>query len=97
MLKASHVRRFTVIIINKCFSLRHNFHIRRELHKGDFVRIKMCQFPMATINRLKFTADWFEALRSGFMFNQRPRQTSFDRKLINDDDDDSDGGYGDVI
>ena len=52
---------------------------------------------MATINRLKFTADWFEALRSGFMFNQRPRQTSFDRKLINDDDDDSDGGYGDVI
>ena len=63
---------------------------------------------MATINRLKFTADWFEALRSGFMFNQRPRQTSFDRKLISDDDDDdddsdddddddSDGGDGDVI
>ena len=52
---------------------------RRELHKGDLVRIKMCQFPMATINRLEFTADWFESLRSGFKFNQRPRQSNLDK------------------
>ena len=57
---------------------------RRELQKGDFVRIKMCQFPMVTINRLKFTADWFEALRSGFMFNQRPRQGSSNMDTNND-------------
>ena len=47
---------------------------RQELFKGDSVRIKMCPYPMPTVNRLDFTADWFEALRSGFMFNQRPKQ-----------------------
>lgn len=47
---------------------------RQEISKGDSVRIKMCPNPMPTINRFGFTADWFEALRLGFMFNQRPRQ-----------------------
>ena len=64
----------THILLNR---ISFDGQFRRELHKGDFVRIKMCRFPMATINRLKFTADWFDALRSGFMFNQRPRQRHF--------------------
>lgn len=47
---------------------------RQELTKGDRLEVKMSSFPMPTINKLNFTADWFQALRSAFMFNVRPRQ-----------------------
>lgn len=47
---------------------------RKELQKGDRLEVKMSPYPMPTINRLNFTADWFDALRSGFQFNQRARQ-----------------------
>lgn len=44
---------------------------RQELQKGDTLEVKMSRFPMPTVNRRNFTGDWFSALRSGFMFNQR--------------------------
>ena len=44
---------------------------RQELQKGDSLEVKMSRFPMPTVNRQNFTGDWFSALRSGFMFNQR--------------------------
>ena len=53
---------------------------RQELFKGDKLEVKMSSYPMPTINRVNFTADWFESLRSAFMFNVRPRQKSFGRQ-----------------
>ncbi len=47
---------------------------RQELFKGDRLEIKLSPYPMPTINRRTFTGDWFDSLRSGFMFNSRPRQ-----------------------
>lgn len=47
---------------------------RQELEKGDRLEVKVSRFPMPTINRANFTGDWFDALRSAFSFNQRPRQ-----------------------
>jgi len=47
---------------------------RQELEKGDRIEIKLSPYPMPTVNRRTFTGDWFDALRSGFMFNSRPRQ-----------------------
>jgi len=47
---------------------------RQELHRGDRLEIKMSRYPMPTVNRMNFTGDWFESLRSSFMFNLRPRQ-----------------------
>jgi NAD+ kinase len=49
---------------------------RQELQKGDCLRVQQSLFPMPTINRANYTIDWFDALRSGFMFNERPRQSS---------------------
>jgi NAD+ kinase len=48
---------------------------RQELQKGDMLRIQLCLYPMPTFQRADFTTDWFDALRSGFMFNERPRQS----------------------
>ena len=47
---------------------------RQELLKGDRLEIKLSPYPMPTVNRQTFTGDWFDSLRSGFMFNSRPRQ-----------------------
>ena len=47
---------------------------RQELHKGDRLEVKMSSYPLPTINKSNFTADWFLALRSAFMFNERVRQ-----------------------
>lgn len=47
---------------------------RQELMRGDRLCVKMSPYPMPTMNRLSFTEDWFNALRSQFMFNSRPRQ-----------------------
>eukprot|EP01041_Mallomonas_annulata_P002303 gene2303-4477_t len=47
---------------------------RQELKCGDSLEISMSPYPMPTVNKLNFTADWFESLRCAFMFNQRPRQ-----------------------
>ena len=49
---------------------------RTELERGDFLRVQLSLFPMPTVQRANFTTDWFDALRSGFMFNERPRQSS---------------------
>ena len=49
---------------------------RQELKKGHQLRIRMCPYPMPTINRLNYTGDWFDSLRASFMFNLRPRQKS---------------------
>ena len=49
---------------------------RQELERGDFLRVQLSIFPMPTVQRANFTTDWFDALRSGFMFNERPRQSS---------------------
>ena len=50
---------------------------RQELTKGDRLEVRMSPIPLPTINRKNFTADWFDALRNGFMFNQRPKQKPF--------------------
>jgi NAD+ kinase len=47
---------------------------RQELLRGDRIEVKLSNHPMPTVNRQSFTGDWFDALRSGFMFNVRPRQ-----------------------
>lgn len=47
---------------------------RQELQRGDRLDIQISSVPLPTINRKNFTGDWFDALRNGFMFNQRPRQ-----------------------
>jgi len=47
---------------------------RQELQKGDSVDVRMCPYPVPTVNKHDFTADWFESLRSAFMFNERPIQ-----------------------
>ena len=47
---------------------------RQELLKGDRLEVKLSPYPMPTVNRRTFTGDWFDSLRSGFMFNSRPRQ-----------------------
>lgn len=47
---------------------------RQELERGDRIEVKLSPYPMPTVNRQTFTGDWFDALRSGFMFNSRPRQ-----------------------
>ena len=48
---------------------------REELNRGDVIHIKQSLFPMPTVNRANFTIDWFDALRSGFMFNERSLQS----------------------
>lgn len=47
---------------------------RQELQCGDKIVIRMSSHLFPTINRVSYTADWFDALRSQFMFNLRPRQ-----------------------
>jgi NAD+ kinase len=49
---------------------------RQELHRGDALKVTQSLYPMPTIQRGNYTTDWFDALRSGFMFNERPRQSS---------------------
>ena len=44
---------------------------RQELLKGDQIEVTMSPYPMPTVNNYNLTGDWFDALRSGFMFNQR--------------------------
>lgn len=47
---------------------------RQELIKGDRLEVKMSSYPLPTVNKVNFTADWFQGLRSAFLFNERPRQ-----------------------
>jgi NAD+ kinase len=47
---------------------------RQELFKGDVVDVKMCPYPVPTVNKQGFTADWFDSLASSFNFNVRTRQ-----------------------
>ncbi len=49
---------------------------RTELQQGDLLHVKQSLYPMPTVNRANYTIDWFDALRSGFMFNERSRQSS---------------------
>lgn len=62
---------------------------RQELEPGDCLEISMSPYPMPTINRHNFTADWFEALRSAFMFNQRPKQRKLNFNISDDISDDN--------
>ena len=48
---------------------------RTELLRGDLLHVKQSLYPMPTVNRANYTIDWFDALRSGFMFNERSRQS----------------------
>jgi NAD+ kinase len=73
---------------------------RKELQRGDRMDVHMSLHPAPTINRLSFTGDWFNPLRSQFMFNLRPKQKTIrDVKDLNseflsklyDDDDDEEG------
>ena len=47
---------------------------RQELQRGDMVDVKMCNFPVPTVNKDSFTSDWFDSLSTGFNFNLRVRQ-----------------------
>ena len=49
---------------------------RQELLKGDSVKIRLSSSPLSTVARDSETGDWLNALRSGFNFNHRARQTS---------------------
>ena len=51
-----------------------NGKYRQELHEGDCVDIKMCSFPVPTVNKQSFTADWFNSLSTSFSFDVRMRQ-----------------------
>jgi NAD+ kinase len=52
---------------------------RQELGKGDMLEVKMSPYPIPTVNSLDFSVDWFNSLRSGFMFNERPKQKPLGR------------------
>ena len=47
---------------------------RQEIVHGDMIDIKMNPYPVPTINKKSFSADWFDSLRSSFMFNERAHQ-----------------------
>jgi len=47
---------------------------RRKLNRGDNVLIRMCPYPVPTINRVDHSADWLTGLKRNFNFNTRVRQ-----------------------
>ena len=51
---------------------------RQELCHGDMVDIRFNSFPVPTINKDSYTSDWFQSLRTSFMFNERAYQKPMD-------------------
>ncbi len=60
---------------------------RQEIVHGDMIDIKMNTYPVPTINKKSFSTDWFDSLRSSFMFNERAHQKPMSSSYSSDSSD----------